>query len=144
MKTWKKIYAYILHNGQTLVNIFLVLTLGGGSLFRVYQALTASMFDYIEVIYFIRNLVLVIIIMNRLDHLAISKNYAHQSVALIAFFTGIAFDPEPTTDSALLINLSRGVTIIALLLATITLINLGKSFGILISIRQVKHTDYTV
>ncbi len=133
-----KMRAFAARYGQGAGNVLLATLFAGGAVWRAYQALTAPEFDYVEVAYFVRNLVFVIILLVRQDHVAVSHNVGHQSVALVAFFSGIAFDPEPSVESQLLIGLSRGVTVAALILATIALINLGRSFGILISVRKVR------
>ena len=123
---------------QMLVNILVSGLLTYGAAYRAVHAWTAEEFDWVEALFFGRNLVLVMIILARQDHVGINKNFLHQVIALIAFFSGIAFDERPATDSVLLDHLSKGIVAVALIMATVSLFNLGRSFGILISIRKIK------
>ena len=122
----------------TFVNLFLAATLGYGALYRAYHAWLAPNFDFVEAVFFGHNLVLVAVILVRKRHQAINQNVFHQGVALVAFFSGFCFDTRPAAASVLLSRLSVGVTVAALVLGTITLFNLGRSFGILISMRRIE------
>ncbi len=128
-------------HGQTIINVFLVIGLGhyvlehGGLALR--QAWFEHQFDFVELAFFVHNVVMLGLILVRRQHQAIDANLFHQGVALVAFFSGIAFVPSTPAASALLRG-SQVITIIAILLGTVSLINLGRSFSILVSIRKVK------
>jgi len=124
-------------NWQTLVNWFLFLTIGYAASWRAWHAWTADTLDFVEIAFFTHNLVLVLIILVRQKHRAINGSVLQQAVALVAFFSGIAFD-EHRTASPVLIDCARGVTLAVMVLGTICMFNLGRSFGILIAARTIK------
>lgn len=123
---------------STIVNIFLFATLGHAAVYRAYHAWVAQEFNLVEAVFFTHNVLLVMIILARRQHVAINKNVFHQVVPLLAFFSGIAFDDKPTVQTYLLLGISRGVTVVTLVLGAVSLLNLGRSFGILISVRKIK------
>jgi len=132
----------LLHKyGQTIINVLLVVCLGkyvlerGGPALR--QAWFEHRFDFVELAFFLHNVVMLSFILIRRQHQAIDANLFHQAIALVAFFSGIAF-VQVTPPGQALLRLSQVITIIAILLGTASLINLGRSFGILVSIRKVK------
>lgn len=130
--------AFIRKHLHVAVNLFLVVTLGSGALYRAEQAWTASKFDLVEALFFANNLLMVVVILVRRQHRAIDRNVFHQGVALVAFFSGIAFDARPVPAGPLFAHLSLGVTVAALGLGAVTLLNLGRSFGILVAARAIK------
>ena len=127
--------------GQTVINVFLVIGLGnyvlerGGSALR--QAWFEHQFDFVELAFFLHNVIMLSLILIRRQHQAVDTNLFHQGVALVAFFSGMTF-VQSTPPGPALVRGSQVITIIAILLGTACLINLGRSFGILVSIRKVK------
>ena len=128
---------WIGRHGQTLINWFLFATLGYGACYRAWHAWTAESLDFVEIAFFTHNVILVLVILVRQKHRAINGNFFQQAVALIAFFSGIAFD-EHRTSSVVMVDLARGITLMVMLLGTICMFNLGRSFGILIAARTIK------
>jgi protein-S-isoprenylcysteine O-methyltransferase Ste14 len=64
-----------------------------------------------------------------------------QTIALIAFFSGaVLFREQPTTGGSLTLRLSQFVVLCANVLGLMILFNLGRSFGILIALRELKST----
>jgi len=128
-------------HGQTIINVLLVICLGlyvlkrGGESLR--QVRLEHEFDFVEIPFFTRNVIMLGVILIRRQHQAIDRNPFHQGVALVAFFSGMTFvQIEP--PGPVLLRAAQVITVIALLLAAASLINLGRSFGILVSIRKVK------
>ena len=132
--------AFVRRNLQTILNLALFGALGYGAAYRAYHAWLAKDLNLVEAAFFTHNVILLLVILIRREHVAIDRDLVHQAIALFAFMTGIAFDEKPTVSNALFLNMSRGVTLLALTLGTISLVNLGRSFGILISLRKVKTT----
>jgi protein-S-isoprenylcysteine O-methyltransferase Ste14 len=122
----------------TAVNVLLFALLGYGSVYRAYYAWIAEKFDLVEAVFFTHNLILVVVILMRTMHVSINKNTFHQAVALIAFFSGMAFDERPTAQNPFLLGSSQVVTVTALIMGLGALFSLGRSFGILIAVRRVK------
>ena len=100
-----------------------------------YQA--GELWQFVEITFLAHMVVLLILVIIRTRHIAIDRNVFHQAVALVAFFSGLAFVGEKTANESLL-WLARIVTCVALVLGILTQINLGRSFGILISRRRIK------
>jgi protein-S-isoprenylcysteine O-methyltransferase Ste14 len=128
-------------HGQTIINIVLVVCLGHYALERGAAALRQAQLehtvDLVETAFFVHNVVMLTLILVRRPHQAIDKSVLHQAVALVAFFSGITFvrAPEP---GPVMVALSQVVTAAAIILGTAALVNLGRSFGILVSVRKVR------
>lgn len=69
---------------------------------------------------------------------AVDRNLFHQTIALAAFFSGIAFIGQPPSGGPAAEAASNAVVSVANVLGVLTLVNLGRSFGILIAVRRVK------
>jgi protein-S-isoprenylcysteine O-methyltransferase Ste14 len=126
---------FIRRHWSLIVNVALVLALGRYAFVKALEAWELKEFNFVEAAFAVHNVVMLTFILVRREHLFIDRNVFHQVIALAAFFSGIAFQKHPTGEMT---EVSEGIMVIALILGTISLINLGRSFGILISIRQVK------
>ncbi len=128
-------------HGQTLVNLFLLLCIGKYTADRAANTIMDGWlhhrFDLVEITFFLRNVAMLMVIMIRKQHLSMQKNCWHQIVALIAFFSGMAFLDRPT-GNPVLIRSGQVVVITAIILSMVTLLNLGRSIGILIAVREIK------
>ena len=127
--------AFLRRHQSLIVNVFLVIALGRHSAVKAWEAWQADTFDFVEVAFAVHNAVLLTMILARRQHQSIDRRVFPQIVALVAFFSGLAFIKHPTEEWA---RLSQGITIAAWILGTVSLLNLGRSFGILIAVRQVK------
>ena len=132
---------FLRKHGQTLVNLFLLLFIGRYTLDRATDAISEAWFhhrfDFVEITFFLRNAAMLTVIMIRKQHQSVQKNVWHQIVALIAFFSGAAFLDRPTANPVL-IRSGQVIVLTAIFLSTATLFNLGRSFGILIAVRDIK------
>ncbi len=133
--------AFLRRHGQTLVNLFVFVCLG---LYAVERARHAFMlarrygeFDFVAVAFFLHNVVLVTLVLVRRRHQDMDRNAFHQAVAMVAFFSGLALVETPGAYPAML-RAAQVVTLAAIALGTVALIDLGRSFGILIAVREVK------
>jgi protein-S-isoprenylcysteine O-methyltransferase Ste14 len=129
--------SFLRRHGQTLINIFLVICLGNYSVQKAREAWEAGTFDFVEVAFALHNVVFLTVILARRQHQAIDRNIFHQVVALVAFFSGITLKDTPDPHLWMLRS-AQVITFAALALATISLVNLGRSFGILIAVRRIK------
>ena len=101
------------------------------------QARLANRFDFVEIAFAVHNGIMLTFILIRKQHQALDSNIFHQLVALVAFFSGIFFIKE-TTDNPLLLLLSQGVILISIGLGIMAFLHLGRSFGILIALREIR------
>jgi protein-S-isoprenylcysteine O-methyltransferase Ste14 len=121
-----------------IVNLLLFGGLGLAMGLRAWDALVKEKFDFVEAMFSIHNIVFLVVILSRRNHLVIDRSIPHQMVALVAFFSGVAFDPKVTTTNPSLILAAKATVVASILLGIVTFINLGRSFGILIALRRVK------
>ncbi len=122
---------------QTLLNVYLFVTLGIWVCLRVREAYVAGRLGYIEIAFVAQNAIMVTLILVRRQHLSMDRNVLHQTVAVVAFFSGLALMDTPAAGSRVALGVSRGVIMAANLLGAAALLNLGRSFGILISLRRI-------
>ena len=120
-----------------LTNVVLAVCLGRYAFDQAHQAVAARQFDFVEVAFAVHNVVMLTFILIRKQHQALDSNLFRQGVALVAFFSGIFF-VNATPPIPLLLLLSQAVTLVAILLGILAFFHLGRSFGILIAIREVK------
>lgn len=129
---------YLKKHKQRLIDIYLFLNFLGYTCWQSYNAIIEERFDFIEASFFIQNIVMTTLILIRSNSKANDPNLFNQAIALIAFFSGALFMGMPQTSNETSLVLSSIIILIANLLGLITLLNLGKSFGIIISYRKVK------
>jgi protein-S-isoprenylcysteine O-methyltransferase Ste14 len=130
--------AWLLANGQRIVNYYLLANIAGFIAWQCYGSYRSGRLDFIEISFIAQNLVLAWVVLVRHDHIAIDRNPLHQLVALVAFFSGLAFMGQPATGGPTAVAVSQGLLLAANALGIATLFNLGTSFGILIACREIK------
>lgn len=129
---------FLAHHGQTIFNVYLFLWFAGFAGWQTYKTWTEGRLDFIEASFAVQNVILVTLILIRQQHQALDRNLLHQAVALVAFCSGILFLGQPVTGGAVTRHISQAIILLANVLGTVTLLNLGRSFGILIARRQIK------
>ena len=132
---------FVRKHWQLIVNLVVFIGIGKWIVERAWDWHQAGeLWQFVEVTFLVHMVVLLVLVVIRTRHIAIDRNVFHQCIALVAFFSGLAFVGEKTTDVTLLWS-ARTVTFIALVLGILTQVNLGRSFGILIARRRIK-TDW--
>lgn len=129
---------WLIRNRQFCINFYLFLNVTGFICWQLYQLSTEGRIDFIEISFILQNSVMAAMILLRRNHFAIDSNIGNQLVAICAFFSGIAFMGQPPSGGASAILASQGILLCANALGIATLVNLGRSFGILIACRGVK------
>ncbi|MBI5534883.1 MAG: hypothetical protein HY898_19305 [Deltaproteobacteria bacterium] len=129
---------WLRRHGQLLFNVWLftVVLVWIGS--ETHKTWVAGKLNYVEVSFAVQNLVMAGLILVRTRHRAVDRSLWRQAVALIAFFSGMAFIGQPTSGGETAARVSEGLTFASNLLGLATLLNLGRSFGILIALRKVR------
>ncbi|MFA6567047.1 MAG: isoprenylcysteine carboxylmethyltransferase family protein [Victivallales bacterium] len=123
--------------GQMVMNMVVFFGIFHWMLVYTFPSFLAHQFDFVDTMFLLHNIVMITLILARFKHRGVDRNFFHQAIAVIAFFSGLAFTGTATSNPLLLIT-SKTVICIAMILGTITLFNLGRSFGILIAYRKVK------
>ncbi len=96
-----------------------------------------ELWQFVEITFLVHMVVLLVLVIIRTRHITIDLNVFHQAIALVAFFSGLAFVGDKTANESLLWS-ARIVMCVALILGILTQINLGRSFSVLISRRRIK------
>jgi protein-S-isoprenylcysteine O-methyltransferase Ste14 len=125
---------------ERLINYYLFVNVAGFIAWQGYAIARVSGLNVIELSFLLQNLVLAGVVLLRREPIAIDSNLWHQGVALVAFFSGLAFMGRTPTGGPLASQLSEGVLLASNLLGIFSLLHLGKSFGILIACREVRST----
>ena len=134
----KNIKAYIPKNWQLWVNIYIFINLALYGLWSGYNTWLEDQLDFVEVSFMVQNILMLGFILIRIEHKSLNKNVFHQVVALFAFFSGVAFMGQEPSGGEVANAVSSWVIFFANILGAVALLNLGKSFGILIALRKVK------
>ena len=123
---------------QMIFNVYLAINFTAWAGYNLYKSISAGTFDYVEISFTLQNIFLITLILVRWEHKGVDKNIVNQTVALIAFLSGAAFMGQPVSGGPVAMNISRIIIFFANMLGLITMLNLGRSFGILIAFRKVK------
>lgn len=123
---------------QLIFDIYIAINFTGWAGYNLYKSITEGNLDFVEISFTIQNILLVSLILIRWQHQGIDKSIFNQAVALIAFCSGAAFMGQTATGGTMIISSSRVIVFIANILGIITMLNLGRSFGIMIAFRKVK------
>jgi protein-S-isoprenylcysteine O-methyltransferase Ste14 len=121
-----------------ILNIYLFLNFAGWGIWQTYQYYLKGTLGYVEISFTIQSLLVGVIILIRRPHQAIQTNLLHQAIAIVAFSSGGAFMGQPATGPQAVKQISQVVIFCANALGAATLLNLGRSFGILIAFRELK------
>ena len=121
-----------------ILNIYLFLNFAGWGIWQTYQYYLKGALGYVEISFTIQSLLVGVIILIRKPHQVIQTNLLHQAIAIIAFCSGAAFMGQPATGPQVAKQISQVIILCANGLGVATLLNLGRSFGILIALRELK------
>ncbi len=125
-------------NRHLILNIYLGLNIAVWTGWQLYQSHKSNTIGFVEVSFAVQNVIMLLLILLRLPHKKFDKNIFSQSIAVIAFMSGLVFMGQRQTADPTLILWSGSIIFLANVLGTVSLINLGRSFGILIAHRSIK------
>jgi protein-S-isoprenylcysteine O-methyltransferase Ste14 len=131
---------FLEHRRQNITDVALFLIFSIWCGVQLYNTWTEGRLDFIEISFGVQNIVLVFLFLIRAKHRLFDQNIFDQSVAVIAFLSGAAFLGQPETSSGAALVLARTVIVAANVLGIVTLLNLGRSFGVFIAFREVRTT----
>lgn len=130
--------AFLRRRGQTVVNFALSGLICYGAAYRAYHAGLAEDFDLVEALFFASILVAVVVILVRKEHISLDRSVFRQGLAIFNTCAALAFDTEPDPPFPWMPPVAEVVAIAGIVLGTVVLLNLGRSFGIMIAARVVK------
>lgn len=123
---------------QPVVNIYIFLNIAGFMVWNYWKNWDSEHFDFIEIAYLLHNILMIVLFLVRRNYKSIDNNLLHQAVATFAFFSGLAFIGQQETDNSNLLMISQWFIGASWVIGIVTLLNLGRSFGVLIAHRQIK------
>ncbi len=135
-----KLTAFLKKNGSLIMNIYIAVNFLLFAAFKLYTSMRQGTVDFTLASYTIQTTVLIIFILIRRQHKRIDDNALHQFIALTAFFSGVIFVWLPETGGETEKMISNIIIFTSNILGVFTIINLGRSFGIMIAVREVKTT----
>jgi protein-S-isoprenylcysteine O-methyltransferase Ste14 len=125
-------------HGSTLLNVGLFLVLAVLLVGDTASKWRHGRFDFVEATLALQSTVGLGVILLRSPAKAVSTDVRHQLVAIICFCSAAWFMKDPITESAALLASAKGTALLANVVGLISIVNLGKSFGILVALRKVK------
>jgi protein-S-isoprenylcysteine O-methyltransferase Ste14 len=129
---------FLQKHGWTIFNLYLFVNFAIWCGWETWKIWSENRLGYVEAAFIIQNVVFLAVVLLRPKHRALDTKIWHQLVALAAFLSGMLFVAQGATGGGTTELVSKGITVAANLLGIVTLLNLGKSFGILIACRQIK------
>ncbi|MDR0441668.1 MAG: hypothetical protein LBI59_11935, partial [Candidatus Accumulibacter sp.] len=132
--------ATIPYRWQRWLDIYIFLNVAGYFGWQIWMTLAEDRLDFIEGVFIVHNLILCLCFLLRAPARAIQTKIGHQAIALCAFYSGAFFMGPETTQSPVLLQCSRLLLLAGLSIGIVSLVQLGKSFGVLIAARNVRTT----
>jgi protein-S-isoprenylcysteine O-methyltransferase Ste14 len=129
---------FLKKNSQTIFNIYFLCNIAGWIGWNGYQMIREQKTGFNEISFVCQNIVLLTVVLLRKPHKGIDPSLPHQLVALVAFCSGALLIGQPATHHLLLTSISSMIIVCANVFGIMSLFNLGRSFGVLIAIREVK------
>ncbi|MFZ1729731.1 MAG: isoprenylcysteine carboxylmethyltransferase family protein [Bacteroidota bacterium] len=125
-------------NKSFIVNIYIALNYFIFVVASLYYSFTEETLDYNIIAYTLHSAILIYFIVIRKPHKHFDMSFLHQCIALAGFYSGIIFIWQPETGGATEELISNIIIFAANILGAVTIFNLGRSFGIMIAVREIK------
>lgn len=125
-------------NWQKYLNFYIFLNFAAYAVWHLKKAQSSGVLHITDVTFALQSLLLCSVILVRRDHKAVEPGLWRQTVALAAFFSGLLMLGSAPASSPAVLQVSLYITLTANFLGLLTILNLGRSFGILIAVREVK------
>lgn len=133
-----KVMEFWRENRHRIVDIYIFINIAVYFIWNQINNWSAITWDIVEVSFLIHNIIMLSLFLIRKKYKKIDGNLFHQFIASSAFFSGLAFAGYPQTGGIIAQTFSIVITLISYILGIISLLNLGKSFGVLIANREIK------
>jgi protein-S-isoprenylcysteine O-methyltransferase Ste14 len=130
--------ATIPYRWQRWLDVYIFLNAAGYFAWQTWHGLDAGRIGVLEGVFVLHNTILCLCFLLRTPARAIQTKWSHQAIAIAAFYSGAIFMGPESTDSPLLLQISWWMLMAGMLIGLVSLVQLGKSFGVLIAIRAVR------
>jgi protein-S-isoprenylcysteine O-methyltransferase Ste14 len=135
-----QVKAFLQHRRQDITNVALFLMFFIWCFVQLYNKWGEGRLDFIEISFGIHNVVFAFLFLIRTKHTLFNENILDQSVAALAFLSGALFIGQPATASGFALMLARAVIVFSIAFGLVTMLNLGRSFGVFIAFRKIRTT----
>lgn len=138
-KRFPRLWAWLQRHGQTLLNWYLFVHAAGYLAWEAWKRTAAGQWTVADAAFLAQTAVFAVLLVLRTRHRAVDAGVGRQLVAVAAFYSGLpmlAFAGAPT--GGVIGATGDALALAANLLGIACLMNLGRSFGILIALRRVK------
>ena len=125
---------------QRWLDIYIFLNVAAWFAWQTWKVIAENRLDFIEGIFIVHNIIICLCFLLRTPARAIQTRISHQIVAICAFYSGVLFIGPVLTEAPALLALSWWTILAGTLLGIVALIQLGKSFGVLIAAREIRTT----
>lgn len=130
--------AWYRRRGATLVDVAVCGSLGGLLIVDARAHWLRHGFDYVQVSFVVQTVIMLAMVLVRAPQRAIDRDLGHQAIALAAFGSAALFADEPATASAAQHQAAVAIMLVANVVGAITIVNLGRGFGILVALRRIE------
>jgi protein-S-isoprenylcysteine O-methyltransferase Ste14 len=125
---------------QRWLEVYILLNIFGYFAWQTWKVLAEGRLDFIEGLFIVHNVIICLCFALRAPARAIGATLSHQAVAVCAFYSGMLFIGNAATTNPLLLELSWWVILIGTVIGIFSLLQLGRSFGVLIAVRELRAT----
>ncbi len=125
-------------NWQKYLNFYLFLNFAAYAAWHLKTAYSSGGLLITDITFTAQSVLLCIVILIRRDHRAVEPGFWRQAVAMAAFFSGLLMLENGHTSDQTALKISQYLILSANFLGLLTILNLGKSFGILIALREIR------
>ena len=129
---------FIIKHRQLIFNIYLAINFTGWAGYNLYKSVDTGNLNYVEISFTLQNALLITLILIRWEHKGVDKSIINQTIALIAFLSGAAFMGQSESGGIVAKAGSNVIVFFANVFGIMIMLNLGRSFGILIAFRKIK------
>jgi protein-S-isoprenylcysteine O-methyltransferase Ste14 len=123
---------------QRWIDVCIFLNVAGYFGWQLWKTINENRLDFIEAVFVIHTAIVCLCFLLRTPARAIQTSLAHQAVAVCAFYSGVFFIEPLSRESSFLLDLSWWIIFLGMVLGIAALVQLGKSFGVLIALRRVR------
>jgi len=123
---------------QRGLDIYLFLNVAGYFGWQAWQVVAEHRLNFIEGVFIAHNIILCLCFLLRSPARAIQTSVGRQAVAVCAFYSGVFFMGPAITENPLLLGLSWWTLLVGTGIGILSMVQLGKSFGVLIALREVR------
>jgi protein-S-isoprenylcysteine O-methyltransferase Ste14 len=125
---------------QRWLDIYIFLNVFGYFAWQGWKVLAEGRLGFIEGLFIVHNVIICLCFALRTPARAIGATFSHQAVAICAFYSGMLFVGQEITTDPILLQLSWWGILTGTLIGILSLLQLGRSFGVLIAVRELRTT----